>query len=336
MIKVGIVGYGNLGKGVEAAVVNSKDMEVAGVFTRRGPGEIKTESGAPVYSYDSLLTGQADEEGNATGLPEVDVLAICGGSATDLPKMTPELAARYNVVDSFDTHANILEHLKNVGAAAESAGNIAIISTGWDPGLFSLARLYANAALPNGSDYTFWGRGVSQGHSDAIRRIDGVLDARQYTVPIQEAVDRVRAGENPELSTREKHLRECYVVVEEGADLARIENEIVSMPNYFDEYDTSVTFISAEELARDHAGLPHGGHVIRSGNTGMNSEFGNTVEFSLNLDSNPHFTGSVLAACARAAYRMSQAGDSGCKTIFDIPPVLLLPEEREEIIGHLL
>ncbi len=336
-IRIGIVGYGNLGRGVEAAVTNSPDMELVGVFSRRNPDSVTTLTGVAVYPYDILLSAENDlNEKIENHIPDIDVLIICAGSATDLPTMTPQLASIYNVVDSFDTHANIPEHLNAVEMAAIPAGKTAVISTGWDPGLFSLARLYANAALPNGSDYTFWGRGVSQGHSDAIRRIEGVLDARQYTVPIQAAMDRVRSGETPDLTTREKHLRECYVVTEDGADLARIENEIKTMPNYFADYDTTVTFISAEELASEHAGLPHGGSVLRSGKTGLDKEYANTIEFKLDLESNPCFTGSMLTACARAAYRMNEDGDVGCKTVFDIPPILMLPGCREEIIAHML
>ncbi len=336
-IKIGIVGYGNLGRGVEAAVTNSPDMELVGVFSRRASETVTTLTGATVYPYDMLLSAEKVLAGEAAkGFPDIDVLIICAGSATDLPTMTPQLAGFYNVVDSFDTHVNIPKHLNTVDMAAISSGKTAVISTGWDPGLFSLARLYANAALPDGSDYTFWGRGVSQGHSDAIRRIEGVLDARQYTVPIQSAMDRVRSGETPNLTTREKHLRECYVVAEEGADLERIESEIKTMPNYFADYDTTVAFISAEELASKHAGLPHGGSVLRSGNTGLNDEYSNTIEFKLDLESNPYFTGSVLTACARAAYRMNEKGEIGCKTVFDIPPIFLLPGNREEIIAHML
>ncbi len=325
-MKVGIVGYGNLGRGVEAAVQQAADMELVGVFTRRDPAQVTIASDAPVLPL-ADLDAKADE---------IDVVILCGGSATDLPKMTPEIAAKCNVVDSFDTHANIPQHLAAVNAAAKEAGNIGIISVGWDPGLFSVARLYANAALPAGNDYTFWGRGVSQGHSDAIRRIDGVLDARQYTVPVEAAVESVRNGENPELTTREKHTRECFVVAEEGADRAAIEEAIVTMPNYFADYDTTVTFISQEEMDRDHSGLPHGGSVLRSGVTGMDGQFSNTVEFTLNLDSNPFFTGSVLTAVARAAYRMNQEGVAGGRTIFDIPPCYLSATPREELIAHML
>ncbi len=325
-MKVGIAGYGNLGRGAEAAISQAEDMELVGVFTRRDPSTVKIHSDAPVYSFDDM-DKMADE---------IDVMIICGGSATDLPEMTPALASKFNVVDSFDTHANIPEHFANVDAAAKAAGKIGVISAGWDPGYFSIARIYANSALPCGTDYTFWGRGVSQGHSDAIRRIEGVLDARQYTVPVPEAVDRVLSGENPELTTREKHTRECFVVAEEGADKEEIERQIVTMPNYFDDYDTTVTFVTQEELNRDHAGLPHGGQVIRSGRTGWDREYHNTFRFMLDLDSNPFFTSSILVAAARAAYRMSQAGESGAKTMLDIPPVMLLPESPEYARAHLL
>ena len=347
-IRIAIVGYGNLGQGVESAVSHSPDMELVGIFSRRSPEKMLETSPqivkkindkvvtcvteTPVFPYKDLINEDLIEIKNS----EIDVAILCGGSATDLPEMSPELAKYYNVVDSFDTHANTLAHLSNVDVSASPARKSAIISAGWDPGLFSLARLYANAALPQGSDYTFWGRGISQGHSDAIRRIEGVVDARQYTVPVEDALNRVRSGENPSLTTREKHLRECYVVAEEGADLARIEEEIVTMPNYFDEYDTTVTFISLDELMANHSGMPHGGSVIRSGSTGHNNEFSNTIEFSLALNSNPYFTGSILTACARAAYRLNQNGDFGCKTIFDIPPVLLMPDKREDIISHFL
>ena len=325
-IRVGIVGYGNLGRGAEASVLRQPDMKLAGVFTRRDPASVETLTGAPVYSYDSLpeMAG------------ELDVLILCGGSSADLPAMTPELAAICNVVDSFDTHAKIPEHLKNVEEAALPSGKVAISSCGWDPGLFSLARIYSNIALPSGKDYTFWGKGVSQGHSDAIRRIDGVLDARQYTVPIQAAVDSVRAGEMPEFTTREKHRRDCFVVAEEGADLEKITEEIVSMPNYFADYDTTVTFITKEELDANHSGLPHGGSVIRSGRTGLNQEYGNTIEFSLDLDSNPYFTSSILVAYARAAVRLNKMGLMGCLTPLDVSPVVLSPKPRDELIAELL
>ena len=325
-MRVAIAGYGNLARGVEAAVTKASDMELVAIFTRRDPSAVSVATETPVYAWDDM-TAHADE---------IDVLVLCGGSATDLPEQTPELARTFCVVDSFDTHANIPAHFANVDAAAREAGTIGVISCGWDPGLFSLARLYASAALPEGEDYTFWGRGVSQGHSDAIRRIPGVADARQYTVPVPAAVESVRAGEQPELSTREKHTRECYVVAEEGADLAAIEQAIVTMPNYFADYDTTVHFISQAELDAEHAGLPHGGMVIRSGKTGLAGEYANTVEFSLKLDSNPFFTGSVLASVARAAYRMHQGGQTGARTMFDIPPALLSPLSAEELRAHLM
>lgn len=311
MLKIGIYGYGNLGRGVEAAVALNDDTELVGVFTRRDPATVKIRTaGVGVYHTDELEKFK----------DKIDVLIICGGSATDLPEMTPALAKHFNVIDSFDTHAKIPEHFENVDDAAKTGDNIALISCGWDPGLFSLARLYMNAVLPVGQDYTFWGRGVSQGHSDAIRRIKGVKDARQYTVPVASAVEAVRNGEDPVLSTREKHTRECYVVAEEGADLAYIENEIKTMPNYFSDYDTAVHFISAEEMARDHAALPHGGSVIRSGKTGFDKENTHVCEFSLKLDSNPEFTGSVLVAYARAIKKMYDRGCRGCKTVFDVAP----------------
>ena len=325
-MKIAIAGYGNLGRGVEAAVTNAPDMELVGIFTRRNPSSVKVATDVPVLAWDSM----------ALHANEIDVVILCGGSATDLPKQTPELAKIFCVVDSFDTHANIPTHFANVDKAAREAGTLGVISCGWDPGLFSLARLYASSVLPQGSDYTFWGRGVSQGHSDAIRRIPGVVDARQYTVPVPEAVEAARSGSNPTLTTRQKHTRECFVVAEEGADLAAIEKAIVTMPNYFADYDTTVTFISQEELNANHAGLPHGGTVIRSGRTGLDYEFGNTVEFSLDLDSNPYFTGSVLASVARAAYRMHEDGKVGAYTMFDIPPALLSPLSAEELRAHLM
>ncbi|MDO4806542.1 MAG: diaminopimelate dehydrogenase [Coriobacteriales bacterium] len=325
-IRVAIAGYGNLGRGVEAAVTNAPDMELVGIFTRRDPKLVNTATSAPSYALDDI----------ASFANKIDVVVICGGSATDLPVQTPELAKSFTVVDSFDTHANIPAHFANVDAAAREAKTIGVISCGWDPGLFSLARLYASAALPEGADYTFWGRGVSQGHSDAIRRIPGVADARQYTVPVEAAVQAARSGSNPELTTRQKHTRECFVVAEEGADLAAIEKAIVTMPNYFADYDTTVTFISQEELNANHAGLPHGGTVIRSGRTGFNNEFADTIEFSLALDSNPFFTGSVLASVARAAYRMHEDGQVGARTMFDIPPALLSPLSAEELRAHLM
>ena len=325
-MKVGIVGYGNLGRGVEAAVQLAGDMELAAVFTRRDPASVKIATDAPVVPMEKLDEMAAD----------IDVMILCGGSATDLPEMTPQIAAKCNVVDSFDTHANIPQHLAAVDAAAKAAGNVGIISVGWDPGLFSVARLYANAALPTGNDYTFWGRGVSQGHSDAIRRVEGVADAKQYTIPVEKALEQVRAGENPVLTTRDKHTRECFVVAEEGADLERIEREIKTMPNYFDDYDTTVHFISEEELQRDHAGMAHGGFVFRSGKTGVNGEHRHVIEYSLKLDSNPEFTTSVLVAYARAAKRMFDEGQRGCKTVFDVAPAYLSEKSGEELRAHLL
>lgn len=326
-MRVGIIGYGNLGRGAEAAISHAEDMELAAVFTRRDPSALKIRTqGAKVCSYDSIGDFEND----------IDVMILCAGSATDLPEMTPEVASKFCVIDSFDTHANIPEHFADVDKAAKEAGTTALISAGWDPGLFSLARLYGNSVLPCGRDYTFWGRGVSQGHSDAVRRIDGVLDARQYTNPVPEAMDRVRNGEEPELTTREKHTREVYVVAAEDADKALIEKQIKEMPNYFSDYDTTVTFISQEEMERDHAGLPHGGSVIRSGKTGYDLENHNTYEFKLDLDSNPMFTGSILVAYARAIARMNQSGHTGCYTVFDIPPALLSPMSPEELRAHLL
>lgn len=327
MIRIGIAGYGNLGRGVEAAVKNNADMELIAVFTRREPSSIKVlTEGVKVLPF-SEISQHKDE---------IDVMINCGGSATDLPQTTPEIAKYYNVIDSFDTHANILEHMKAVGKSAQEAETTAIISVGWDPGMFSLNRLYMNAILPCGNDYTFWGTGVSQGHSDAIRRIDGVVDARQYTCPVESAVERVRNGENPTLSVREKHTRLCYVVAQEGADKDRIENEIKTMPNYFADYDTTVNFISLEELHEKHMGIPHGGSVIRSGFTGMDLTTKHTIEYSLKLESNPEFTGSVLAAYARAAFKMNKKGDFGCKTVFDVAPAMLTDKSAEEICGHLL
>ena len=326
MMKLAIYGYGNLGRGVECAAAAAPDAELIGVFTRRAPETVKVHSDVPVY-HASELENFKDK---------IDVLIICGGSATDLPEMTPALAKNFNVLDSFDTHAAIPVHFDNVDRAAKESGHIALISAGWDPGMFSLNRLYASAVLPEGKDYTFWGRGVSQGHSDAIRRIDGVLDARQYTVPVPAALDAVRAGEQPELTTREKHTRECYVVAEEGADLERIEREIKTMPNYFADYDTTVTFITMEELKRDHAGIPHGGSVIRTGVTGWNGEHKHVIEYSLKLDSNPEFTSSVLVAFARAIYKMHGRGVTGCKTVFDVAPADLSPLSPEELRAHML
>ena len=326
-IRVGIMGYGNLGRGAELAIRQNPDLELAAFFTRRDPKTLKTLSPqVPVYNA-------ADAAAHAD---EVDVLIICGGSATDLPKQTPEYAKYFNVVDSFDNHANIPQHFAACDAAAKESGHVAFISVGWDPGMFSLQRLLGNCILPDGADYAFWGKGVSQGHSDAIRRIEGVLDAKQYTIPVEEALDKVRSGENPQLTARQKHTRECFVVAEEGADLQRIEREIVTMPNYFEPYDTTVHFISMEEMKRDHSGIPHGGFVIRSGKTGWNEEHNNLIEYSLKLDSNPEFTASVIAACARAAYRMAQMGQSGGKTIFDIAPAWMSPLSPEEMRAHLL
>ena len=325
-IRIGIYGYGNLGRGVECAVKNNPDMELVAVFTRRDPSSVSILSDAGVYSADDVLNFK----------DKIDVMILCGGSATDLPVQTPKLAEHFNVVDSFDTHARIPEHFANVDAAAKKGNKTGLISVGWDPGMFSLNRMYANAILPDGSDYTFWGKGVSQGHSDAVRRIEGVIDARQYTIPVESALEAVRSGSNPELSTREKHTRECFVVAEEGADLARIENEIKTMPNYFSDYDTTVHFISNEELQRDHSGIPHGGFVIRSGKTGWNGENKHIIEYSLKLDSNPEFTASVIAAYARAAYKMSKNGEYGCKTVFDVAPALLSAQSGDELRAHLL
>ena len=325
MVKIGILGYGNLGRGVEAAIKKNDDMELVAVYTRRDPSTltINTE-GVAVKSTADLDTGKEP----------IDVLIICGGSATDLPEMTPKYAAMYNAIDSFDTHAKVPVHFANVDKAAQAAGKIGIISCGWDPGMFSLNRVYASAVLPDGKDYTFWGKGVSQGHSDAVRRIDGVKDARQYTIPVPEALERVRKGENPELTTREKHTRECFVVAEEGADLARIENEIKTMPNYFSDYDTTVHFISAEEMKANHSGLPHGGSVLYSGTTSDGTK--HVIEYKLTLDSNPEFTGSVLVAYARAAAKLNAEGVKGAKTVFDIAPAYLSAKSGEELRSHLL
>ncbi len=327
MINVGIVGYGNLAKGVECAIRQNPDMVLRGVFTRRDPAAVKIMTpDVPVMRLDEVGAWK----------DRIDVMILCGGSATDLPQMTPAFARDFNVIDSFDTHANIPAHFAAVDAAAKESGHIAVISVGWDPGLFSVNRLYGSAILPQGSDYTFWGKGVSQGHSDAVRRIPGVLDCRQYTIPVPEALDRVRSGENPTLSVREKHTRYCYVVAEEGADKAAIENTIKTMPNYFADYDTTVEFITMEEMRRDHAGLPHGGSVIRSGITGWNGECHQTIEYKLTLDSNPQFTASVLVACARAAMKMKNRGITGCQTIFDLTPADLSPMSREDMLAHML
>ncbi len=325
-MKIAIYGYGNLGRGVEAATKYHTDAELVGVFTRRPPETVKPLLGTPVYHASSLEDFK----------DRIDVLILCGGSATDLPEMTPALAKSFNVIDSFDTHAKIPEHFKNVDRAARESGHTALISAGWDPGLFSLLRAYSSSVLPCGEDYTFWGRGVSQGHSDAIRRIEGVLDARQYTVPVPEAIGAVRAGECPKLTTREKHKRECYVVAAEGADKALIEEKIKTMPNYFADYDTTVSFITPEELQANHAGLPHGGSTIRNGKTGINGENSHTIEFSLKLDSNPEFTASVLLAYARAVYKMAKRGDIGCKTVFDVAPADLSALSGEELRARML
>ena len=324
-MKIGIYGYGNLGRGVELAVRQSPDAELVGVFTRRDPATVKT-CGAPVFAADTV-----EQHAN-----EIDVLILCGGSATDLPQMSPALAEAFNIVDSFDTHAAIPVHFEAVDAAATRGGHVALISAGWDPGLFSVNRLYAQAVLPQGQDYTFWGRGVSQGHSDAIRRIDGVADARQYTVPVQAAMQAAASGECPELTTREKHTRECFVVAKPDADRARIEREIKEMPHYFADYDTTVTFITAEELARDHSGLPHGGAVIRTAVTGENGEHRQCIRYTLELDSNPEFTANVLVAYARAVCRMHGRGAVGCKTVLDVAPADLSPLSPEQLRAHIL
>lgn len=326
-IRIGIMGYGNLGRGIECAIKQNEDLELTAVFTRRNPESVQTLSKDVTVCKASEATDWKDK---------IDVLILCGGSAADLPEQTPEYAKYFNVVDSFDTHARIPEHFANVDAAAKNAGTVGIISVGWDPGMFSLNRMYANAILPNGKDYTFWGKGVSQGHSDAIRRIDGVKDGKQYTIPVDAALEAVRNGENPELTTRQKHTRECFVVLEDGADAKKVENEIKTMPNYFADYDTTVHFISEEELKKNHSGIPHGGFVIRSGKTGWEEENSHVIEYSLKLDSNPEFTASVIVAYARAAYRLSQEGVSGCKTVFDIAPAYLSAKSGEELRKELL
>lgn len=327
MVKIGIYGYGNLGKGVEAAIEKNKDTELVAVFTRRDPKTVTIRNKKAVVDNVSNMK-------NYVG--KIDVLILCGGSATDLPTQTPECAKLFNVIDSFDTHANAYTHFNNVDAELRKSNHVGIISVGWDPGMFSLNRLYAESVLPDGKDYTFWGKGVSQGHSDAIRRIEGVLDARQYTCPVDKALDAVRSGSNPELTTRDKHTRLCFVVAEEGADKARIEKEIKEMPNYFSDYDTTVNFITMDELKKNHAGLPHGGFVIRTGQTGFNNENKHVIEYSLKLDSNPEFTGSVLVAYARAAKRLSDEGVKGCKTVFDIAPAYLSPLSNEDLLKHVL
>ena len=326
-IRIGIMGYGNLGRGVECAIKQNPDMELAAVFTRRDPKNVRIlTEGAKVY--------HADEAKHMTD--KIDVLILCGGSATDLPEQTPKYAEMFNVVDSFDTHARIPEHFENVDAAAKKNGHVGIISVGWDPGMFSLNRLYANCILPDGRDYTFWGKGVSQGHSDAIRRVEGVKDGKQYTIPVESALEAVRNGENPELTTRQKHTRECFVVLEDGADAAKVEETIKNMPNYFADYDTTVHFISEEELKANHSGIPHGGFVIRSGQTGWEQENKHVIEYSLKLDSNPEFTACVIVAYARAAYRLQQEGQTGCKTVFDIAPAYLSAKDGAELRKNLL
>ena len=326
-IRIGIMGYGNLGRGIECAIRQNADMELAAVFTRRDPETVSVlTEGVAVCSV-----SEAEQWKD-----KVDVMILCGGSATDLPEQTPKYASMFNVVDSFDTHARIPEHFANVDAAAKESGKVGIISVGWDPGMFSLNRLYANAILLDGKDYTFWGKGVSQGHSDAIRRVEGVRDAKQYTIPVEAALEAVRNGENPELSTRQKHTRECFVVLEEGADAAKVEEEIKTMPNYFSDYDTTVHFISQEELDKNHSGIPHGGFVLRSGKTGWEGEHSHLIEYSLKLDSNPEFTSSVLVAYARAAYRLYKEGQSGCKTVFDIAPAYLSSKSGEELRASML
>ncbi len=325
--RIGILGYGNLGKGVELAVAAAPDMELVAVFTRRDPSSLTIKTaGVPVVSVSEV----------ADWKDKIDVMILCGGSATDLPVQTPEYAKMFNVVDSFDTHARIPEHFANVDKAAKEASKVAVISCGWDPGMFSLARVYSNAILPEGNDYTFWGKGVSQGHSDAIRRIEGVKNAKQYTIPVEEALEAVRSGKNPELTTRQKHTRECFVVLEDGADAAKVEKEIKEMPNYFADYDTTVHFISEEELLKNHSGMAHGGFVFRSGKTGVDKEHNHIIEYSLKLDSNPEFTTSVLVAVARAAFRMQKEGQTGCKTMLDIPPAYLSDRSGEELRAHLL
>lgn len=326
-MKIGILGYGNLGRGIECAIKQNADMELVAVFTRRDPKTVNIlTEGVNVYSVDDILNHK----------DEVDVLILCGGSATDLPNQTPEYAKYFNVIDSFDTHARIPEHFANVDKMAKENGHTALISCGWDPGMFSLNRLYANAILPDGNDYTFWGKGVSQGHSDAIRRVKGVKDGKQYTIPVEEALEAVRSGSNPELTTRQKHLRECFVVPEEGANLEEIEETIKNMPNYFADYDTIVHFITEEELKANHSGIPHGGFVFRTGVTGWNKENKHIIEYSLKLDSNPEFTSSVIVAFARAINRLHNEGVNGCKTVFDIAPAYLTALSDDEIRAHLL
>jgi diaminopimelate dehydrogenase len=323
-IRIGICGYGNLGRGIESEISKSSDMELVAIFTRRDPSSLKIASNTPIDHIDNVQNWK----------DKIDVMIMCGGSSTDLPVQVPAMAKLFNTVDSFDTHAKIPEYFENVDKSAKEGNNISLISCGWDPGMFSIMRLYSSSILPSGKTYTFWGKGISQGHSDAIRRIEGVKDARQYTIPVEEAMARVRNGENPELTTGEKHIRECFVVAEEGADLARIENEIKTMPNYFDEYNTTVHFISQEELNRDYSKMPHGGFVIHSGSTGENNK--HIMEFRLQLDSNPEFTSSVLIAFSRAIYRMKKQGQTGAKTVFDVPPILLSPKSQEELRKEML
>lgn len=325
-IRLGILGYGNIGRGIESAILQNDDMELAAVFTRRDPQSVKTVTGAPVVNVADV----------ADWKDKIDVMVLCGGSATDLPEQTPEYVKLFNVIDSFDTHARIPEHYANVEKAAKESGKLGIISLGWDPGMFSLLRLYSESILPEGEAYTFWGKGISQGHSDAVRRIKGVKNAKQYTIPVEAALEAVRSGSNPQLTTRDKHIRECFVVLEEGADAAAIENEIKTMPNYFDEYDTIVNFIDEEEFLANHSAMPHGGFVLRSGKTGFEKEHNHIIEYSLKLDSNPEFTGSAMVAFARACYRMAQEGQTGCRTAFDIPPAYLSPKSAEELRAHLL
>ncbi len=327
MIRIGILGYGNLGRGIECAVKQNQDMELVAVFTRRNPENVSILTKSAAVCHIDDVENWKDK---------IDVMILCGGSATDLPVQTPKYAEMFHVVDSFDTHANIPQHFANVDAAAKRAGKTAMISVGWDPGMFSLNRAYAAAVLPNGKDYTFWGKGVSQGHSDAIRRIEGVKDAKQYTIPVEAALEEVRSGSNPELTVRQKHTRECFVVLEEGADAAKIEHEIKTMPNYFADYDTTVHFISEEELKANHSGIPHGGFVMRSGKTGWNEEHNHLIEYSLKLDSNPEFTSSVITAYARAVYRMAAEGQVGCKTVFDVAPAYLSAMSAEELRAKLL
>lgn len=323
-IRIGIIGYGNLGRGVEYSIKQNADMELVGIFTRRNPDSIKAS--VPAYSMDEAVSFK----------DKIDVMILCGGSATDLPKQTPEIAKNFNVIDSFDTHAKIPEHYENVNNALKASGKAGIISVGWDPGLFSINRLYMNSILPNGKDYTFWGKGVSQGHSDAIRRVKGVKDGKQYTIPVEEVINKIRNGEQPELTTRDKHLRECFVVLEEGADAEKVEQEIKTMPNYFADYNTTVHFITQEELDKNHSGIAHGGFVIRSGYTGKDEKTNHIMEFSLKLQSNPEFTASALVAYARAAYRLNQKGESGCKTVFDIAPAMLSMHSAEDLRAQML